>query len=121
LLNQTKERIEVNSIVNLSEPASKGTVARIEIDKTTGNPINAEFVEYKKCKEAVKYNNLVYMQISDISEYFGIHIKKIEGYKSKFYKDDKETLFDLNVPNNYIFVDGKLYYNTDTFEDLIEE
>jgi uncharacterized membrane protein len=121
LLNQAEERIEVNSMVNPLEPASKSTVARIEIDKTTGDPIGAEFVEYEKCKEAVKYNDFVYMQISDISKYFGIHIKKIEGYKSKFYKNGKETLFDLNVPNNYIFVDGKLYYNTDTFKDLIGE
>jgi hypothetical protein len=124
--NEAKKRIEIDGSSTLlaTEPlssTSQSTIPRIEIDKVTEKLIGAEYVEYQGCKEAVQYNNNIYFPWKQVYPQLGISVKKLEGYKSRFYKNDKEYIFDINTPNSCIFVNNEIHYNVIVFKDLIGE
>jgi hypothetical protein len=121
-LDETTQQIVITSPTNSVTTAVKSNVARIEIDKATGKPIGAEFVEYKDCKNVVKYDNIIYISGDDLVTKLSIRPDgNIGGYKWLYTKNNKEAIYDSEGNNSHIYVDNKIYYNVDTFKDLIGE
>lgn len=116
-LNQAE--VTSSKEVNAISPSSK-----IEYDYNTKLPIGAEIVEFKDCKNAVKYNDKIYLSLGDLSSKFGVKsvFLNVKDRTETFMKNDKIVIVDLKASDHgFLNSLGTPYYNIDLFAELIGE
>jgi hypothetical protein len=124
-LNETTKQIEVNTIsTSVEGVTSMSTTAAVEYNYTTKLPIGAEVTEYKGSKNAVAYNNNIYLPLESLSADFGIKFKYIDvkANTTTFVKDNNIILADLKISgNHFLNSSGKPFYNVNLFSEVLGE
>jgi hypothetical protein len=129
--NEIEKKIEISieeaslpKAMDESEVESMSTTVATEYDYETKLPIGAEFVEYKSCKNAVRYNGNIYLPLEDLSK-FGIryHFSDIKTRITIFKVDDEFLEVDTSSTSGNYFLNasGKVFYNANLFSGIIGE
>jgi hypothetical protein len=116
--NEATEQIEINTISTSTEGVSlMSTTAAIEYDTTTGLPVGAEIIEYKRWKNAVRYNDNIYLSNSTLAG-AGIFVRAdVKANTITIEKDGDTTRIDIPTTPENIFLNraDRAYCNVKLF------
>lgn len=87
-------------------------------------PEGTEIIEYKGCKNAVRYNGEIYISRGDLSSKLGIDsiFIDVKTHSTIFTQGDKTVIIDYELDNARILNTlGTAYYNANLLSELIGE
>jgi len=121
-LNEVTKQIEVTTTAE--EVMKMNRSAAIEYDLITKLPVGAEIVEWKDCKEAVRYEGNIYLSVYDLRHKFGVNYAHmdVKAHTETFIKDTSTVIVDTQIPGNrFLNSVGRAYYNVELFCEIIGE
>lgn len=116
--NNTKT-ISINTsgegVSSINSTTQTQTTNDIQYNESTGLPIGAEYIEYKDCKKAIKYNGKIYVSQSNLYTKFKFKSKTVIDNKAIFEKDGVQVSIDLSNKNLAYNVGAVMYFDISLF------
>jgi hypothetical protein len=116
--NEVAKQIEINTINTSTEEVSlMSTATAIEYDTTTGLPVGAEIIEYKRWKDAVRYNDNIYLSNAALTS-SDIWVRSdVKTNTITIERNGSTTKIDIPTTPEDIFLNryGRPYCNVNLF------
>jgi hypothetical protein len=125
--NEIDKRIEINSAGSVNPTSEQttsteevsllSTATAIEYDTTTGLPVGAEIIEYKRWKNAVRYNDNIYLSNSTLAG-AGIFVRAdVKANTITIERNGSTTKIDIPTTPENIFLNraDRAYCNVNLF------